>query len=92
MKVKAIGEKIQKLTVPRARSDRSSLFMESDRELTLFRCIGLSEYSEEHVVLCTAEHTLSICGSMLKLKSFSTSEITVYGRIASLEFSKNEKR
>ena len=64
--------------------------MDSNRELALFRCTGLKEYSSERVVLSAVDCTLEIMGEELELKTFSTSEITVSGKIYTLNFRGNE--
>ena len=68
----------------------SALYMDSNRELALFRCTGLKEYSSERVVLSAVDGTLEIMGEELDLKTFSTSEITVSGKIYTLNFRGNE--
>lgn len=68
----------------------SALYMDSYRELAFFRCTGLREYSSEKVVLSAVDCTLEIIGEQLDLKTFSTSEITVSGKIYTLNFRGNE--
>lgn len=54
-------------------------------ELALFGCTGLVTYKSDIVVLKTARGNLTVYGTALKLKSFSTSEICVCGKIKSVE-------
>lgn len=68
-----------------------SLYLNSNRELTLFRCTGLKEYSAEKVMLDTSLNPIEIRGTGLSLKSFSTSEITVLGEIQSVGFKEQSK-
>ncbi len=62
----------------------SSMLISSDSELVFYRCTGLKEYNRERIVLDGSDVRAVITGNELELKSFSTSEITVSGRIISV--------
>ncbi|MBQ7822521.1 MAG: YabP/YqfC family sporulation protein [Clostridia bacterium] len=66
-----------------------SMFISSNSELSFYRCTGLKEYSKERVVLDTDEFVTEIIGNDLELMTFSTSEITVNGRIKSVSFTEH---
>lgn len=67
-------------------SRESIIYMRSGRELSVFKCIGISEYSEELAVLDVIDGKISICGNSLMLKTFSTGDITIEGEIDTIRF------
>lgn len=93
--MKSIGsnktEFLKKLLSTKERAGPSSMYISSNVELTLFRCKGIVEYTSETVILKAEESQIKISGEKLELKSFSTSEICVMGKIYSIEFIKKER-
>ena len=65
---------------------KSAIYMESNTELSVFRCKGLLEYSDECVNLRLTDGNVHIYGRNLGLKTFSNTEITVDGKIEKIEF------
>lgn len=58
-----------------------TVFLDSNGELSIFRCVGLEEYSEKLVKIKTKNSYICVTGSELVLNTFSNSEITVCGKI-----------
>ena len=58
----------------------------SNREITVEGCIGVFEYSDAYLRLRLNKGALILCGSGFDIASFEGSNITVKGKISSLEF------
>ncbi len=79
---------LKRLLSGKESSGSYSVFINSNRELALFKCTGLVEYTQEKVILCAIDTVITVSGKGLELKTFSTSEICVTGIINKLEFDK----
>ncbi len=62
----------------------ASIFLDSNGALSVFRCVGLEEYSDNLVKIKTKDSHISVSGSGLVLNTFSNSEITVSGKICTI--------
>ena len=66
----------------------SHLELSGQRELEIYGCIGLDEYSDTGIVLTLCDGFVSIKGVGLELLSFSGGNMTVRGSIVRISFEK----
>ena len=73
------------------RESYPSVYLDSGGELSVYKCKGLIEYTDNKVKISTEHGIIDILGKELGLNTFSNSEITVFGKISVIEFKENEK-
>ena len=73
------------------RENYPSVYLSSNGELSVYRCQGLLEYTDNMVKIKTEIGVVGIYGEELGLNTFSNSEITVFGKILKIEFEETSK-
>ncbi len=63
-----------------------NLEMNSQRELYLFECIGILEYSDDNILIDLGEFSVRISGVDLTMISYSNGEMYIEGEILRIEF------
>ena len=65
---------------------KSYIELFSNREITVEGCQGVAEYKADFIKLCLLKRNLIICGEGFCISSFENKNITVKGKISSIEF------
>lgn len=65
---------------------KSHIELFSNREIIIEGCVGVSEYKNDYIKLKLTKGSIIICGEEFCIKSFENKNITVSGKISSLEF------
>jgi len=65
---------------------KSYIELISNREITLEGCQGVAEYKADYIKLRLLKGNLIICGEGFSIASFENKNITIKGKISSIEF------
>jgi sporulation protein YqfC len=68
-------------------SREATLNVRGTREMSVYACVGLSEYTKERDGIKTVDGMVFIIGEELELKSFSTGEVKITGEIRDIHLS-----
>lgn len=72
-------------------SREATVNVRGTREMSVYACVGIREYTRERVGIKTFDGVVYVIGKELELKSFSTGEVKICGEILELHLSDEVK-